>query len=239
MKISLPRLLIISFAVLLSIKLSALRKSEAAVAPVGNHSWTEVVTDSTKASPLKIEGREDPNGLTAVSIVLTNRTIEGYLLGNKAYVTCAQKNWKTEPLLANGESPGALMSRLIRTVTPPAQEIDLMLNSGEKLKKNGDVISGDLPDSLAKKLFEDSEKRSRKEEAADRKSVRKEAKATHGNVTLWIKDNLVTKYEVRLIGKIDVDGKETEVIRTRTIEIKDIGTTKIDVPQKARQKLGL
>jgi hypothetical protein len=210
-----------------------------ALNPGGSYSWSEVTIESGRSSPTKIEGRADVKGVTAVSIVLTNRTIEGYLLGNKAYVTCAQKNWKSEPLLGKGESPGALMTRLIRSATPPAEEIELLLNNGQKLKKNGDVISGDLPESTAKKLLENAEKRARKIDLADRNGGRKEAKAVRANVTLWTKDNVVTKYEVRLTGKIDIDGKETEVVRTRTIEIKDIGTTKVDVPEKARQKLGL
>jgi hypothetical protein len=120
-----------------------------------------------------------------------------------------------------------------------SQEIEFLLNNGEKLKKRGDVISGDLPESAAKKFFEDSEKRVRKSEVADRKSTRKEAKAARGNVTLWTKDGVVTKYEIRLTGKIDIDGKVTEVVRTHIIEIKDVGTTKIDVPEKARQRLGI
>ena len=186
-----------------------------------------------------VEGKSDGNGLTFVSVVLTNRTVQGYVLGNKAYVTSAQRSWKAEPLLAKGESPGALMTRLVRSVTPPSQEIDLLLSHKEKIEKNGDVFSGDLPESVAKKLFEGSERRSGKAEAAERKAVRKEANAARGNVTLWTKEGVVTKYEIRLIGKIDLDGKEAEVMRTRTIEIKDIGTTKIDVPEKARRKLGI
>ena len=34
------------------------------------------------------------------------------------------------------------------------------------------------------------------------------------------------------------DGQESERVVTRTVEIKDVGTTKVEVPEEAKKKLG-
>jgi hypothetical protein len=225
-----------------------------AVSRLENHSWTEASSDSTSTGgPTSIEGKTDGNGLTTIAVITTNRTIEGYLHGNNAYVTSHQRNWRSDPRMNKGESPGAFMTRMIRGITPPAQELAILLNSGEKVERDGDVISGDIPEGLARKLLEAGTKRTelKQSESKDPQSKPQEAKqpvgaegqapvvAAAGNMTLWTKDGLVTKYEVRLRGKVQVDGKETEVVRTRTVEIKDVGTTKIVLPEAARRKLGL
>jgi hypothetical protein len=38
-------------------------------------------------------------------------------------------------------------------------------------------------------------------------------------------------------GKVDFNGNEFEVDRTWTIEVKDVGTTKVNVPEEAKKKV--
>jgi hypothetical protein len=58
-----------------------------------------------------------------------------------------------------------------------------------------------------------------------------------GSVKFWVKDGMLTKYEVKVKGSISFNGSDRDIDRTTTVEIKDIGSTKIEVPQEAKQKL--
>ena len=53
----------------------------------------------------------------------------------------------------------------------------------------------------------------------------------------WIKDGLLTKYEFKVQGKVTIGGNDRDVDRTSTVEIKDVGSTKVDVPDEAKKKL--
>ena len=53
----------------------------------------------------------------------------------------------------------------------------------------------------------------------------------------WIKDGELSKYEFKVQGKVSFNGNERDVDRTTTVEIKDVGTTKVEVPEDAKKKL--
>ena len=50
---------------------------------------------------------------------------------------------------------------------------------------------------------------------------------------------MLSKYESHVEGKMTGgrNNRETEVNRTTTVEIKDVGTTKLEVPAEAKKKL--
>jgi hypothetical protein len=47
----------------------------------------------------------------------------------------------------------------------------------------------------------------------------------------------VAKYQYAVQGSMNFNGNEREIDRTTTVEIKDVGTAKIEVPDAAKQKL--
>ena len=53
------------------------------------------------------------------------------------------------------------------------------------------------------------------------------------------KGGLVSKYEFNLKGKMTVgdDKREVDVSRTVTVEFKDVGSTKVSLPEGATKKL--
>jgi hypothetical protein len=57
-------------------------------------------------------------------------------------------------------------------------------------------------------------------------------------VKFWLKDGVLSKYEFKVTGKVDFNGNEVDVDRATTTEIKDVGTTKVNVPEAAKKKLG-
>ena len=58
-----------------------------------------------------------------------------------------------------------------------------------------------------------------------------------GSVKFWLKDGALTKYEFKLKGKMDFGGNEFPNDRTTTVEIKDVNSTKVEVPEAAKKKL--
>lgn len=65
------------------------------------------------------------------------------------------------------------------------------------------------------------------------------AKGATGSLKVWLKDGAVAKYQLHLKGTVTGrGGQERAVDQKTTIEIKDVGTTKVQVPEEAKKKLG-
>jgi hypothetical protein len=58
-----------------------------------------------------------------------------------------------------------------------------------------------------------------------------------GTIKFWVKDGALTKYETDVQGSIDFNGNARDMHPVTTIEIKDVGTTKIEVPADAKKNL--
>ena len=59
-----------------------------------------------------------------------------------------------------------------------------------------------------------------------------------GNAKFWVTDGVVTKFQTHIEGEAPgFNGQEMDMTRTTTIEIKDVGTTKVDVPAEVKKKL--
>ena len=59
----------------------------------------------------------------------------------------------------------------------------------------------------------------------------------HGNVKFWIKDGVLTKFQYRLAGSMTFNATEVKIDRETTVEIHDIGTAKVEVPEEVQRKL--
>jgi hypothetical protein len=58
-----------------------------------------------------------------------------------------------------------------------------------------------------------------------------------GSVKFWVKDGVLVKYQYNLKGSMDMMGNPMDIDHTTGVEIKDIGTTKIVVPDEAKKKI--
>jgi hypothetical protein len=58
-----------------------------------------------------------------------------------------------------------------------------------------------------------------------------------GSATFWITDGKLAKYQYHVTGTRSFNGNDRPVDTTTTVEIKDVGTTKIDVSDDAKKKL--
>ncbi len=58
-----------------------------------------------------------------------------------------------------------------------------------------------------------------------------------GTVKFWIKDGTLTKYEFNVQGTMSFGGNDMPQNRTTIVEIKDVGTTTVTVPDEAKKKV--
>ena len=101
--------------------------------------------------------------------------------------------------------------------------------SEKDIQKANDAYVGELTDSGAKELL--SFRRGRN--GGDGPTVTN----PKGSVKFWVKDGVLTKYEFHLQGSVSFNGNDIDVDRTTTVEIKDVGSTKITIPDGAAKKM--
>src|SRR5438876_1982304 len=195
-----------------------------------NYSWktTVVVPESAQFKPGPSEGQAEKAGLTHVTMSFGDNTTQAVLKGDKAAVTNREGEWQSLADLDNAEGPGRFLGFFVRNIKTPAVQAADLAAAAKDLKKEGDAYSSDLTEAGAKTLLT-----FRPRSGGDGPSV-SDAK---GSVKFWIKDGELSKYEFKVQGKVSFNGNERDVDRTTTVEIKDVGTTKVEVPEDAKKKL--
>jgi hypothetical protein len=206
-----------------------LTKAAKALAEKPNYSWktTVVVPDSAQFKPGPTEGKADKEGTTYLTMSFGDNMTEAVVKGEKATYTNQDGDWQLAE--EGGEGRGRFMGAMLRNYKVPAAQALDIINGVKELKKEGDVYSGDLTDEGAKALMSFRGRRA----GAEGPQV-KDAK---GSAKFWVKDGVLSKYEYKVTGSMNFNGNDIDVDRTTTTEIKDIGTTKVVVPEAAKKKL--
>ncbi len=186
-----------------------------------NYSWktTTVVPESAQFKPGPSEGKTGKDGITYVTFSFGDNTTPIYLKGDKA-VAEVDGAWQTREELDGDEGPGRFLSFIIRNFKAPVAQAEELAGAAKELKKDGDTYASDLTDEGAKAQFRWGNVTSPK-----------------GSVKFWVKDGQLAKLQVKLTGKVDFNGNEIDMDRDTTVEVKDVGTTKIEVPAAAMKKL--
>jgi hypothetical protein len=136
-----------------------------------------------------------------------------------------------QPGLANRNTPNERSySNLQLALSHPHEELGVIVGSHDTLNVEGAVVTGSLTELGAQLLLvRDGQKYI-------------EPIAAHGTFKLWLRDGMVTKYQVTLEGTLNVHlqsgRRKVEVHQTTDTILKDIGTTNVEVPDQARVKLG-
>jgi hypothetical protein len=195
-----------------------------------NYAWKAVVVapeDAPLKPPSPTEGKTEKGGLTHFTMTLFEDKIQVVAKGDQRAMADPAGNWKS---LAEAEQAGlsGFGSLIARGLKTPAKEVAEIAAYAKELKREGDVFSSDLTEAGAKAL------QSFRRSGTNAGPVVSDAK---GSVTFWLKDGTLTKYEVKLKGRIKVGDDEFPNDRTTTVEIKDVGTTKVEVPEEARKRL--
>ena len=187
-----------------------------------NYTWktTVVVPESAQFKPGPTDGKTEKDGFTYVTMSFGDNTTEAVIKGDKAVVTNQEGNWQATSELENAEGPGRFLGRMVKNLKTPAVQAAELAAVTKEFKKDGDVYSADLTEEGAKAQFRFGT-----------------AKNPKGSVKFWLKEGGLVKYEFKVQGKMDFNGNEIDVDRATTVEIKEVGTTKVNVPEAAKKKL--
>lgn len=193
-----------------------------------SYSWhtTTVVPESSQFKPGPMTGKTEKDGFTHISWTLFDNEVQIVRKGDKAAYTDREGAWQ----LANEqgpEGPGRWMSMFARNLPVPVQQVAEIAGGMEELSRDGNVCSGDLTEKGAKALM-----------TFGRDGEGPSITNATGTVKFWLKDGELTKYEFKVQGLMEWNGNPVDIDRDTTVEIKEVGATKIEVPEAAQTKLG-
>jgi hypothetical protein len=209
----------------------------AAAAALGsqkNYSWrtTVEVGNNSPFKPGPTDGKTEKDGYTTLSMSFNDNTSEAVIKGTNAAIKTADNGWQSaaEALADSGGgfNPATFIARSAQNYKTPAAEAASLAAQAQDLKAGTNGISGDLTEAGAKTLLT-----FRRGGNGGGPTVTN----PKGSVTFWIADGKLTKYQYHVTGTVSFNGNDRDVDRTTTTEIKDVGTTKIEVPDEAKKKL--
>jgi hypothetical protein len=130
-------------------------------------------------------------------------------------------------------------ARVIRTglyglVTPPAWQLTNILDKVQNLKKSDGYYVGDLQPAEATAMVIYGGVR-----GGGVGGSRNGAPVSAAAVNLWVEDGAFSKYSTKVTLHFIYNGTPIESTQITTVEIKDVGTTKLDVPDEVKKIMGL
>ncbi len=227
-------LLITSLALLSSSLLAAEPKDDVAsaaknLAGQDNYSWPQPVKNARgrgfgAGAP---EGKIEKGGPLWLSMTMRDNTIEAVKSGEKGAIK-TQDGWVSLADAANGDrGPAMFMARRLQNFKGPAAQAEALLADVKELKQQGDLYEGDLTEQGAKSQLT----------FGRRGGNGPEVSGAQGSAQFWVKDGQLSKFAVHVKGTVSFNGNDRDVDRTTTVEIKNVGSTKIEVPGDAKQKM--
>jgi hypothetical protein len=209
------------------------------LADADNYSWTQQTESGQFNNESK--GKTQKGGLTWVSFSFGDNTTEIVRKGEKGAVKTPD-GWKTfEELEQNAgdqPDPGRFMGRMARNLRAPAEQAVEVAGKVKDLKESNGAWAGDLTEEGAKELMAFGGRGGRRGGGQGGQGGQgPEIKNAKGTAKFWVKDGVLSKVEYKVEGTMNFQGEDRDISRTTTVEIKDVGTTKIDVPSEIKGKL--
>jgi hypothetical protein len=201
------------------------------LADASNYSWktTTEMGGNSQFRPGPTEGKAEKGGLTSVSMARGNNTTEIVIQGTKGAIKI-DDGWKSlEEVAGDQQGPGRFMARMVQSFKAPAAQAQDLVSKVQDLKEADGAYAGDLTEEGAKSFMSFGGRGG---------ANAPEISGAKGSAKFWVKDGTLTKFEYRVQGKMTFNNNERDIDRTVTTEIKDIGSTKLDIPEEAKKKIG-
>lgn len=208
------------------------------LAAAPSYTWTTTTSiEGSQNAPGVITGKTEKGGFSLVTQERGGNTTVAVLKGEQG-VLKTDSGWKTaEELRASaqagggggGRGAGMRGGQLLRTAAPAANAAKLAEKAVD-LKTADGAIAGTLPPEAAKELL--AVGRGRPGGQAP------EVRNAKGSVKYWLANGSLVKMQVTVSGTFSGQNGDRDVNRTSTHEFKDVGATKVEVPDEAKKKLG-
>jgi hypothetical protein len=164
-----------------------------------------------------------------LSFAVSGIPVEVYLKGTNGAAK-ALDSWMTLDEVAQTSGTAAAVVRYLRSYkTPSVQSEELAANIKDSKEEDGALVA-----ELNEPAFRDLLLLGvRQREGQDSPKI-EDAK---GRAKFWSENGLLTKYEITAQGKVITPDRNIDVDRVMTVKIKDAGSTKVEPPEEAKQKL--
>jgi len=199
-----------------------------------NYSWTTTVerpNSNFRIGPT--QGKTQKDGL--IYVVFSGRddnTIPALVKNGKGAIK-TEDGWTSLEDAAKDDGGGGFnfgrfMAMRMQNMKPPTQEAIDIADKTKSLSEADGVISGDLTEDGVKSLASFGRRRG---------GNPPEINNPKGSVKFWIKDGALTKFQYTVSGTREFNGEDRPIDATTTTEIKDVGSTKINIPDEAKSKM--
>jgi len=205
-------------------------KASKKLAEKPNYSWrtTVAVPENARYKPGPVEGKTEKGGVTHLLMSFGDNSVDAVLKGDKGAIKTQDGDWRSLQDVEGEDGPRRFMAGLLRNFKTPVDVAEELANQSKSLKKEGDALEGELTEEGAKAML--SWRRGKG-------SGGPEISNAKGNVKFWIKEGELSKFEFQVTGSMNFNGNDVDVDRTTTVEIKDVGSTKIVIPEGAQKAL--
>ena len=199
------------------------------LADADNYSWKQTIENASGGGfgAGASEGKTQKGGYTWLTMAGRDNTIEAVKKGDKGAIK-GPEGWRSLGDASGEQGRGAFMARRLQNYKTPAEQAEDLAGKVKDLKQDGDAYGGNLTEDGAKSLLT----------FGGRGGNGPEVSGAKASAKFWVKDGVLTKYETKVKGTVSFNGNDREVDRTTTVEIKDVGATKVTVPDEAQKKLG-
>jgi len=199
-----------------------------------SYGWktTIEVPESSQFRPGPTEGKIDRDGTVFLVLTLRDNTVETVKKGDKGAVKM-EDGWRSFAELTSGHGQpnrGMFIARMVQNLKAPAAQAEELVGFAKDLNKTDGAYASDLTETGAKQLLTFGPRRGGGPQPP-------EPKGAKGSLKIWLKDGMLTKYQYNVQGKISFNDQEFDIDRTTTTEMKDVGSTKVVVPDEAKSKL--
>jgi hypothetical protein len=194
-----------------------------------NYSWTTTI-DLGSDMTGTIEGKAEKGGATFLALSAVGQGMDAVFKGGKG-VLKLEDGWQLiSEVATNSDQGGAprIVARVLQAFRAPPEEAAELAVKPKELKLADGVYSGDLSADAIKETLKFGKQ-------AMGKSL--DISGAKGSVKFWLKDGSLTKYEYSVQGTVTFNGNDRDVDLKNTVVIKDVGTTKLTVPEEAAKKL--
>lgn len=186
-----------------------------------------------------VEGKVQKDGLIYVSMPGRGGVTEGYVKGTKGAVKAGDDaSWTSFADATADDGNGgfniaAMTARRVQNTKSPADTAKDLLSKTKSVTKTGDFYTAELTEDGAKTMITGGFGGFRGGGGGQGPDIT----GAKGTVKFWVKDGMLTKYETDVQGSIDFGGNSRDMHPMTTVEVREVGTTKIDVPADAKKSL--
>jgi hypothetical protein len=214
------------------------KNAAAALGSQTNYSWRTTVEtgNNSRFRPGPTEGKTEKGGYTTLLMSFGDNTNQAVLKGTNGALKTPDNGWQslaeaTKDDDGGGFNPTLFLARSLQNFKAPAIQGADLCDQTKDLKKDTNGISGDLTEDGVKALLSF---RPRGGNSGGEGPAVSNAK---GSAKFWLTDGKLTKYQFHVQGTVSFNGNDRDMDRTTTVEIKDVNSTKIEVPDEAKKKL--